>query len=409
MDAAAADEGSPDDAICDMERFYEHVAKLKPSQQTFVALLSDWIQRRRSMVVVVSGGPGTGKTFTVVETLKHTRLDQLKMAYAARIANKIGGRTIHSTLMLPWGRGSTLRDLEEVDDLEAALEQSEKLLSDMICQRNPDVVVIDEVGMVPFFLTYRIIEFFARNPVLVVLMGDSRQLKPVKSRYNLFGALEVFQKRFETHRIDMTESMRFVQEYDGVVERLRVFVDLQDEEGMIDYLRETFPIVETLEASVLARCSRAMAHKNETVDAYNKFYIKHLPGERVRLYRVDGKRLDRSRFSDLKPNCDVFVTENGLCTPTASNGTPLVFLRYDANRDVLVCKDDGQRTVSVERNRNGMFPVTPGFAGTVHKFQGDTLDDKSIAFNFDGCRDLNLVYTALSRVRCMDQICAVVL
>lgn len=417
MDATTTDERSLNHAIDNLERFNEHIAKLKKTQLPFVTLLRDWMENPQTKVVVVSGGPGTGKTFTVIETLKHTSLNVLKMAFTARIANKIGGKTLHSAMMLNWGEGSLLRKLEEdlsrEDDMNKCLEASEPLLGEMSCRNIPfvpNVAVIDEAAMINSWLLYRIMEFLILSfgPLLIILMGDSRQLRPVKSVYNLFGVFEWFTSRFDTHRIDMTESMRFVQEYNSVVERLRTFVDHQDVDGVLEYLQEVFPVVETVDITVLSQCSRAMAHKNETVDAYNKFYIKCMQGERVRLYRlVDGKRVDKSRYLDVKPYCDLFVTENGCCK--VSNGTPLVFLRYDANKDVIVCKDEHQQTVPVTRNKKGLFPVTHAFAGTVHKFQGDTLDDKSILFNFDGCRDLNLIYTALSRVRSMDQIRAIVL
>ncbi|GFU14340.1 uncharacterized protein TNCV_3491481 [Trichonephila clavipes] len=111
-------------------------------------------------------------------------------------------------------------------------------------------------------------------------------------------------------------------------------------------------------------------------------------------------------YVDVKVGCHVFIIQNGVSL--ASNGTPLLFEKYNAEQDCIECMDPVKNlSIQVQRNFKGEFPIVVGFAGTIHKFQGDTMDDDAIAMNFNGSRDLNLVYTALSRVKCMDQIVAI--
>ncbi|GFQ84187.1 uncharacterized protein TNCT_265251 [Trichonephila clavata] len=86
---------------------------------------------------------------------------------------------------------------------------------------------------------------------------------------------------------------------------------------------------------------------------------------------------------------------------------PLLFENYNAEQDCIECMDPVKKVMTqVQRYLKGEFPIVVGFAGTIHKFQGDTMDDDAIAMNFNGSRDLNLVYTALSRVKSMNQIVA---
>lgn len=367
------------------------------------------------MKVVVAGGPGTGKTYTVITCLDYIAIGQLRMAPTARVAQKINGRTIHSAMRLKWGPGSVLENLVKKlatqEDPEECMKQSAEILDEFRCGQVPDIIVIDEVGMVAFWLIEWIFQYFFQNPTpkLCIVMGDPNQLRPVKSIHNIFSV----GPKAEMKRIDLTESKRFVPEYEEIIERLRMFVDCNDETGLLTFLYEHFPVVESIDADILRKCTRALAHRNETVDKYNEFYLEHLIpktkefnyGRRLRLLRRD-KNEQKKVYVDVKCGCRIFCTQNGVSS--VSNGTPLIFKNYIAEEDRLECLDPATNDlVRISRNRQGDFPIVVGFAGTIHKFQGDTMDDAAIAINFNGSRDLNLIYTALSRVRCMSQIVAI--
>lgn len=369
------------------------------------------------MLILVSGGPGTGKTHVVTQSLKFVQVQQLRMAFTARIAQNIGGKTLHSSLRLAWGPGTVLdqleKKLENNDDLKECLDASSVLFDEFDCPESPRIVMIDEIAMIPYYLLYWVIRYFfdrTTHPVLVIGMGDGHQLLPVKSSHNLFG-LACLESQFETHRIQLTESKRFFEEYVPVVERLRTFVDTADDTGLFSYVCATFPVVEEIGADVLQKCSRVLAFRNATVDNYNNYYVQNImKGSIVRLYKWDSRKKEpvKESFVDVKPQCLIYVTQNG-CS-SATNGTLLVFQKYCPVQDAIECrKPTTGESVTVVRNRMGVFPIVLGFASTVHKYQGETIDDSAIAINFDGSRDLNLVYTALSRVRSMSQFLAIVL
>lgn len=393
--------------ILDPTGFDKHVSTLTESQKQFIDLLKDWFYNPRHLLLIVSGGPGAGKTYTVVKTLEYLKIELIKMAPTAKVAKNIGGRTIHSTMRLPWGPGSILRQVEKEcmhyqdDDeyVKKCIKKSSKLkfTCDLV-----EMIVLDEVGMLPFWLTYQIIKFFFRNekPVLFIAMGDSWQLRPVKSAYNVF---QVQYPDIETRFVEMIESKRFVPEYLQIIDTMR---RLNDIDSMIDYVQKTFPVVEGIYAEMLERCSRALVYTNSTVEAYNKFYLDRLPGKCIRLYKIKDDKIYRDHYVDVKKNCMVIVTENNC--GTAMNGTCLTFVSYNSELDRVECHDEFGKLVYVTRSEyTGVIPITVGFASTIHKFQGETIDDAKILFNFDGCQDVHLIYTALSRVRCMDQILAV--
>ncbi|GFR04701.1 uncharacterized protein TNCT_623711 [Trichonephila clavata] len=110
-------------------------------------------------------------------------------------------------------------------------------------------------------------------------------------------------------------------------------------------------------------------------------------------------------YVDVNVGSPIFIIQNGVSL--ASNDTPLMFKNYNAEQDCIECMDPVKKVmIQVQRNLKGELPIVVGFARTIHKFQGDTMDDDAIAMNFNGSRDLNLVYTALSRVKSMNQIVA---
>ncbi|KAG8171585.1 hypothetical protein JTE90_007587, partial [Oedothorax gibbosus] len=327
--------------------FKEHVEKLTPSQKAFPHLLHEWLLKPEHQLVLVAGGPGSGKTYTVTQCLNHVDLSQLRMAYTARVAYKINGRTIHSAMQLDWREGSVLeglfRELENESDPQKCIDKSQILLNEMKCTRNPEIVVIDEVGMVAHWLIYWIIRYFFQKsiPTLFIMMGDPNQLRPVKSEHNVFSV-----NLMDTKRINLLESARFTPSYDVIVKCLRQFVDMNDVSGMLSFITEHYPVVDHINSDILRKCTRAMAHKNATIETYNNFYLKYMvEGPRHRLWN---KKKDK--YVDVKPGCRIFVTQNGVSI--ALNGTPLIFVEYDSERDLVICRreESNDGTVTVSRN-----------------------------------------------------------
>lgn len=365
------------------------------------------------MIALISGGPGSGKTYAVAKTLDFVDTKSVRMAPTAFVASNIRGETIHSTLNLEWGPGSTLHKitstLENEKDTQKCLKTSRALIHEIRHDPVKNVVVLDEVGMVPFWLTYWIVRYFFQfdRNVLFVAMGDKRQLKPVRSPFNVFDV--DFENEFELHSLEFKENKRFSPDYLPVVEELSKYVDRKNVCGLLDYVGKHYPVVEHVDIDLLNRCQKALVYKNFTVQLYNAFYTSRLPGKAYRLYKIENKKIDTANYVDIKPGCDVVITENNATDEKdIVNGSELTFREYDASKDAAVCFDKRGKKILVRRTK-GSFPLTPNFARTIHKFQGSTIDSDRVVFNFNGSDDIHLMYTALSRVRSMNQILAVVL
>ena len=409
--------------LSDEAGFEKHFSTLTQSQKGFVSLLNDWYGRGEFLFVLVTGGPGCGKTHAVVETLRYLDLRVVKMSFTARLALKIGGKTVHKTMFSGKGSHAALTEvwnaLEYTTDINECLQVSERLSKFIACDQPVDIVVIDEIGMLPFWLIYQICDYFRqqRNGIAIVCMGDKRQLKPVKSEVSLFYV--DFNRFFpDAQQIEMNESKRFTPEYEMIINQLRQLMTIKPNEEtthpLFVYISKTLPVVDCITQEMLQRARFVLAFKNDTVNDCNDFYLDKIVGnEKEYVFPILGKKRflkDNEPPMRLRKNCRAMVTQNN-CGEGVCNGTSVQFLEYDRLKDVAVCRklDSGQ-IVRLRRSvYNGKIPLVPGFAITIHKFQGETIDDDNIVMCFDKSTDLNLIYTALSRVRDANQILAVVL
>lgn len=380
----------------------EHYLSLTDSQRKFVELVIRWSRHPCKKLAIISGGPGTGKSFVVKKTLDFLQAETLKMSYTARSAQAIGGRTIHSTLHLNY-RGpchNLEKSLENETDLVTAIKASQDIVREFSYDGDPSVVVIDEVSMINGWLIYWLIHYFMERtvkPLLFITIGDPHQLNPVKSAYNLF-SYNYSSKRWPVENIYLKENKRFSLEYGKMIDELCRFVDEEDETGLFGFVCQHFPVCDDITGSQLAEADRAMAAKNDRVDSFNAYYIKNM---------MKGPEIEIQDRLVLKPGCIVIVVKNGCSSVT--NGTELKFIRFCKYTERIICthpKTNDEVIVRKDLERN-KFPLVLGFAATIHKFQGDTIDDAKIVIHFDGNRNLNLAYTALSRVRHKDQILAI--
>lgn len=400
--------------LLEIEGFYKHVNILTEQQKKFPSLLNEWFQSPSNDIIVISGSPGSGKTFTVVETLEYVDTSKLKIAYTAKTALNIGGSTIHSTLHLEWDEDSFLHkliaDIQKLDDEEddyktQCLSLSEKLQGHLCCFQNPCIIVIDEVGMISFWLTNEIVKYFfslSSDPKLFIMMGDEFQLRPVDCKYNIFNM-----KPFPFKMVQLSDNKRFTADYNVIINKLKELMMQEDEDEFFAYIIATFPILENVYDYELKECHRVLVYTNETAKKYNNFYIEMLPGPKIHFPKVWNDQIYHDDMITLKKDCDIVVIKN--CN--VPNGTLLKFVEYDGARDLLICKNPNRENVVRIRRDNftGKFPITVGFATTIHKFQGQTINEPRILIEFDQCRDKHLIYTALSRVRSMKQIMGVIL
>lgn len=401
--------------LIDATRFNEHFQKLEKKQQEFIFLLDECLKEKKNCVISVSGCAGAGKTFTVVETCKLLKLSVMRMAPTNSLASQIGGTTIHSGLGLSWGGDSELAEVtKNIQSLDAMNDDyifKSLTLSQSICEKElycplkPDMVIIDEVGMIPFWLTYQIIQYFFKhfNPVIIVLMGDKYQLRPVECHMNIFNAIL---PNISLREIDLsTVNKRFDSSYNDIINQLMNFIRLGERtmefNQAFDFIRKTFKVIDYMTEPLLKETKSVLAYKNATVNRYNEQYL-NLDGKKVKLVMIVDDKVFPDKYVVLKQDCDIFITQRTMYP----KGTRLKFRFYDSNSDKLVCEYLNSVVTISRCPCSGMFPVQLGFACTIHKYQGSTIDH-SVIIDFDYCSDVYLMYTALSRVRSLSQVIGV--
>lgn len=154
------------------------------------------LKRLEKQLTVITGGPGTGKTYTAGRLVREWNPKRLIAAAptgkaAARLAEAIGGEA------------TTLHRLLRVSPAQERIVRDERLEADLI--------VVDEASMIDAALLAQLLQMVPDGARLV-LLGDADQLPPVEGG-SLFRELaELFGTRLEkVMRTDSTELLELAQ------------------------------------------------------------------------------------------------------------------------------------------------------------------------------------------------------
>lgn len=399
--------------IIDSAGFNKHFESLTREQKQFVILLNEWFQKKSTRIILITGAPGTGKTYSVINTLDYISCNTLKAAPTKKISQSIGGQTLHSLLRIPFGPNTTMEKLlEELEKIEEddinkftaiCYEKTKNLheeFYDRLDFRNVEIVVIDEVGMIPFWFLWQIIVNFEKykRDILFVLMGDENQLQPIKCKYNIFN---INFNKLPVTMLRLTENKRFDTEYNRIIKQIKQICDENNYYKLRSYLLSIFPVRSEATPDILDNCEVVLAYKNITVQKYNEYFIDKLQGNYITLPKIIRNKIVMEDPIILKPHCKIVIMTN--CE--LSNGTFGTFIDYDADNDMIIVLVN-EKNFHIRRHC-GQFPIRLAYAVTVHKYQGETING-NIVIDFDGSDDLHLIYTAISRVKCRKQILGII-
>ena len=410
----------------------EDVAPWPPGIQPTADFLStlDFVRNTHGNLFV-TGRAGTGKS-TLLRAIVRTLDDQVVIGAPTGIAAfNVGGQTLHSLFRLP--REGLLLDGEEDDVSPRDIFEVEDL-----------TLVIDEVSMVRSDVLNAIDHGLRQQRdrdapfggVRIIAFGDTHQLPPVITNGQAVRLDEAFGGTFFFHA-PAAQSMSMVELTEVFRQKDPRFVAILNEvrEGDISdpALAELNARVGTVPREDEHRWVWLCSTNKEAADV-NRRRLVALPGE-ARVYRaaVSGEfeALVQRRRSDsgalpaetelvLKVGARVVFIRNDRHHRWV-NGTTGVVSRLDDD-EIDVTTDAGEeltvgfdtwttyRRVKVNKEMRreeagsmSQLPLRLGWAITIHKSQGMTLD--SVVFNAPGSLFApGQAYVGLSRARSLDRL-----
>ncbi len=383
----------------------------------------DWQRAAASMAVqqsfsIITGGPGTGKTTTVVKilaVLQALATEPLLIALAAptgkaamRLQESIG----FNKTALPCSDTIKNHIPETVTTLHRLL--GAKLASPYFKHNanHPlvyDLVVIDEASMVDLALMSKLLEALKPNARLI-LLGDKDQLASVESG----AVLADLTQALPAHTVELKTSHRF----DDNIKQLAVAVNQQDHELAWQFLNSNNANTTLLEGDLIAYIAAQQAAylqlHNKDADftdiyrAFNRFQVlcSNKEGKNSVAdinYRVEQKLAQQGRVhlsglwyvgrpvlvTQNNPTLHLYNGDIGLCLPDKTQGGRLM---------VFFQRPDGS-VKSYLPSRIAQCETV--FAMTIHKSQGSEFEEVLIVLPdmINPVLTKELLYTAITRAK----------
>lgn len=374
-------------------------------------------------LMIVSGGPGTGKTTTVVKMLALLLLHQekpLRIGLAAptgkaamRLSESIGSSI--EKLQLP----QTVKELIPQNALTlhrllGVKKHSPQFRHNSLHPLNYDVVVVDEASMVDLAMMSKLVDAL-KSGARLILLGDKDQLASVESGAVLSDLIYSLPQnsvelkityRFDAGIKDLATSIKKV-DYEGVWNQLAAGCDnvvRLAEDKLISYMAEQYGGYLRFVQSQFFLGDKDV---REIFEHFNRFQV--LCGVAYTEYGVSGiNRKIEQRLAASGLQCkygDWYI------------GRPILITRNDYgldlyNGDIGICLwDDSTQKYRVWFERadgnlkscsiNLLPPHETVYAMTIHKSQGSEFGEVLVVLPKEDNRVLSreLIYTAVTRAK----------
>ena len=369
-----------------------------------------------SGLVIITGGPGTGKTTTINAIIKLFEMQNREILLAAptgraakRMTETTGmeAQTIHRLLELngnPEEGGSMRFERNELNPLEA------------------DVIIIDEMSMVDIYLMYSLLKAVTVGTRLI-LVGDVNQLPSVgpgkvlkdiisSEKFNVVRLSEIFRQAAESdiitnaHKINAGQSIRLDNKSKDFF-MLSMSSSLQIQRALVSLIAEKLPPY--VDATKYDIQVLTPSRKGELgVENLNKILQQYInppaPGKREKqwgevIFRENDKVMQIKNDYQMEWK---IVTKKGL---TIKEGSGV----FNGDCGIIREINEFAGTVTVEFDEGKLVEYTGAtleelelaYAITIHKSQGSEYPAVIIPL-LNAPRPLlnrNLLYTAVTRAR----------
>ena len=378
----------------------------------------DWQRNAAKMALtkafaIITGGPGTGKTTTVVKIL--ALLQQLSK-HPLHIA--LAAPTGKAAMRLQESIGQSKQSLNCEEALKQLIPEEVTTLHRLLGSKPPpspyfkhnndnplpyDVIVIDEASMVDLALMSKLVDALKQNARLI-LLGDKDQLASIESG----SVLADLTSTLQSHTVELLKSHRF----GGVIKALAVAVNQQQGAKAWGLLKKDGETIGLLENNIIDYITQKQAdflklvqQQADFIDiytAFNKFQVlcsnrngKNSVNEIN--YWVEKKLGLSGHWYNGKP---IMITENNVATQLY-------------NGDIGLCLHDktqqGKLMVYFLSADNSVKKILPSrlprhetvFAMTIHKSQGSEFEEVLIALpdSLNPVLTKELIYTGITRAK----------
>ncbi len=384
---------------------------------------TDWQRQAAKTAVermfsIISGGPGTGKTTTVVKILA--------------LLQELSPQPLHIALAAPTGKAAQ-RLQESIGASKAGLPCSDAvrdLIPDSVSTihrllgvkpnsvyfyhdgHNPlpfDLVLVDEASMVDLALMCKLVEAL-KTDTRLILLGDKDQLASVESG----AVLADLSAALPENTLQLKKSYRF----DANIKSLAEAVNRQQADlawQLLQQGRQNIGLLEgDLIAYVIAKQQPYLELVGRQVDygrifqAFNRFQV------------LCSNRQGINSVAEINQRVEQRLAAAGHIHRTGIwySGRPVMVTQNDTamhvyNGDIGIClpnqEQSGKLMVCFERPDGSIKKILPSrlphcetvYAMTIHKSQGSEFDEVLIALpdNVNPILTKELLYTAITRAR----------
>lgn len=371
---------------------------------------------------VITGGPGTGKTTTVVGILIHLREtlgDGVDIALAAptgKAAQRLGDSVAASLNNLPMPQKSRVKLPTQALTLHRLLGARGNLGGFSHDLRNPlshDVVVVDEASMVDLALMAKLV-LALKEGARLILLGDKDQLASVESG----SVLRDLVAGLPQSTVELKTTFRFSGAIAALAEAVRIGDFAKLTSLLADPGVKEVTIIEGLEKERLGLRYLPFMQMAAETDPLDSRRMAELFHAFAALQILCALHYGQWGVVALNEAVEKNLVEKGFdCNQDWYQGRPVLLTKNDHdlqlyNGDIgiaLYHKDSGQVKIWFQRE-DGVYmglhpsrlpPHQTAFAMTIHKSQGSEFGEVIVVLPVEDSRILakELLYTAITRAR----------